>query len=52
MKLNLDYYIMEQKNKYTLKEALEIIAKHMKDLANKPKVNSESEEKSESAEKK
>lgn len=43
---------MENKNTYTLKEALEIIAKHMKDLVNKPKVDSVSVEKPESTEKK
>lgn len=32
---------MELKEKYTLKEALDIIAKHMKDLANKPKTDSD-----------
>jgi hypothetical protein len=43
---------MEPKEKYTLKEALEIIAKHMKDLANKNKETStESEKKSETEKK-
>jgi hypothetical protein len=43
---------MESKDKYTLKEALEIIAKHMKGLADKPKEISVESDKKPEAEKK